>query len=130
MKAEGIFEVDLQPLDSYTTGREGIRLSRLSINKIFHGDLEAKSQGEMLSAMTATTGSAGYVAIEQVNGLLHGRPGTFVLQHFGMMSNGENHLILEVVPHSGTNQLTTLSGKMIIHIEDAQHFYTFEYSLA
>ena len=83
----------------------------------------------MLSAMTLVKGSAGYVAIEQVSGTLSGKKGSFVLQHFGTMRKGKDHLILEVVPDSGTDQLSGLAGRMLITIEDGQHFYEFEYEL-
>jgi hypothetical protein len=129
MKSTGEFEVNLQPLDSFVKGSMGITLGRMSIDKTFRGDLVARSQGEMLSVMTEVNGSAGYVAIEQVNGTLQGKRGTFVLQHYGIMSHGENRLVLEVVPDSGTGQLVNLSGKMIIKIEDDKHFYEFDYSL-
>jgi hypothetical protein len=127
MQATGEFEVNLQPLDSFAKGSEGITLGRMSIDKTFYGDLAAKSQGEMLSVMTNVKDSAGYVAIEQVNGTLQGKSGTFVLQHFGIMSHGENRLVLEVVPDSGTNQLANLSGKMTITIEGGKHYYEFDY---
>ena len=80
--------------------------------------------------MTAEKGSAGYVAIEQVSGTLSGRKAGFVLQHFGTMNKGQDHLILEVVPGSGTGQLSGLTGNMSIRIEDGRHFYEFEYELA
>ncbi len=129
MKSTGEFEVNLQPLDSFVKGSMGITLGRMSIDKTFRGDLVARSQGEMLSVMTEVNGSAGYVAIEQVNGTLQGKRGTFVLQHYGIMSHGENRLVLEVVPDSGTGQLVNLSGKMTIKIENDKHFYEFDYSL-
>ena len=129
MQATGKFEVNLQPLDSYATGSEGIALGRMSIDKTFQGDLEAKSLGEMLTAMTPVEGAAGYVAIEQASGTLHGKRGTFVLQHFGIMNARESRLVLEVVPDSGTGELVNLAGKMTIQIEDGQHSYIFDYSL-
>ena len=129
MQAVGMFNVNLQPLESYAKGSEGIALGRMSIDKTFQGDLEAKSHGEMLTAMTAVEGAAGYVAIEQVSGTLHGKHGTFVLQHFGIMNARESRLVLEVVPESGTSALVNLTGKMTIQIEDGKHGYTFDYSL-
>ena len=83
----------------------------------------------MLSVTTKVKGSAGYVAIEQVNGTLQGKRGTFVLQHFGIASYGENRLVLEVVPDSGTGELANLSGTMTISIEDDKHIYEFDYTL-
>ena len=129
MKITGEFEVELQPLDGYAQGSEGIRLGRMSIDKRFSGGLTAASQGEMLSAMTAVDGSAGYVAIEQVRGTLGGKKGSFVLQHFGIMTEGAGRLILEVVPGSGTGQLAGLSGAMSIDNADGRHVYEFVYDL-
>jgi len=129
MQATGEFEVNLQPLDPFAKGSEGISLGRMSIDKTFRGDLVAESQGEMLSVTTKVKGSAGYVAIEQVNGTLQGKRGTFVLQHFGIASRGANRLVLEVVPDSGTGQLANLSGTMTISIEDDKHTYEFDYTL-
>ena len=130
MKVLGTFEVNLQPLASFAEGNDNINLGRMSIEKTFSGELSATSQGEMLTAMTPVKGSAGYVAIEQVTGALSGRNGRFVLQHFGTMSQEHNFLLLEVVPDSGTGELTGISGKMSIRIEDGQHFYEFDYELA
>jgi uncharacterized protein DUF3224 len=130
MKISGIFEVKLSPLDLSVQGLDGVNLSRRSIDKQFKGALEATSKGEMLSAMTAVKGSAGYVAVEQVSGSLGGKKGSFVLQHFGTMENGANRLILEVVPNSGSGELAGLAGKMAIKIEGGQHSYEFEYELA
>ena len=101
----------------------------MSIDKRFRGDLDGVSRGEMLSVRGDVEGSAGYVALERVRGALHGRRGTFVLQHFGTMDRGESRLVLEVVPDSGTGELEHLSGSMSIRIEDGKHLYDFVYSL-
>lgn len=129
MKVNGEFEVNLTPLDYTHPAKNGISLGRMSIDKTFRGALEAESKGEMISAMTTTKGSAGYVAIEQVSGKLEGKSGSFVLQHFGTMKEGKDRLILEVVPDSGTDELKGISGKMAIKIENGKHFYEFEYKL-
>ena len=130
MKITGKFEVELKPLETYAQGNDEINLGRISIDKTFSGELEARSRGEMLTAMTPVKGSAGYVAIEQVSGSLSGKRGSFVLQHFGTMDRGSDRLLLEVVPDSGTGQLSGLSGEMAIRIEDGQHYYDFEFELA
>lgn len=127
-RATGSFDVQLAPLTPYVQ-EAGSMLGRLSIDKQFHGDLEATSRGEMLSAGTAVKGSAGYVAIERVSGTLHGLRGTFVLQHTGTMTRGAPSLSVTVVPDSGTDQLLGLVGSMTIIIEGAAHSYDFEYDL-
>ncbi|XOV78862.1 MAG: DUF3224 domain-containing protein [Aestuariibacter sp.] len=126
-KITGQFDVELSPLDSYAAGQHDINLARMSIDKKFHGELDALSKGEMLSARTAVQGSAGYVAIEQVEGTLSGRHGSFVLQHFGVLDRGKDRLILEVIPDSGTGELSGLIGIMSIIIEDGKHYYEFEF---
>ena len=119
-QASGTFEVKLAP----------VAPGRMSIDKQFHGDLEATSQGEMLMAGTEVKGSAGYVAMERVTGTLHGRAGAFTLQHSGTMTRGVPQLSVTVVPDSGTGQLVGLAGKMAIKIADGKHFYEFDYTLA
>ncbi len=126
--ATGTFEVKMNPLTLHETS-ENAMLARFSLTKQFSGDLEANSQGEMLSAGTPVSGSAGYVAIEQVRGSLHGLIGSFVLQHSGTMNRGNPNLSVTVVPDSGTGQLAGLAGKLEIRIEDGQHFYDLEYTL-
>jgi hypothetical protein len=125
--ASGPFDVKLTPQANDAPG-EGAALGRLSIDKRFHGDLDATSVGEMISAMTAVKGSASYSAIERVSGALHGRTGTFALQHTGIMNRGVPQLTITVVPDSGTGELAGLTGTMGIQIETGQHAYTFDYS--
>ncbi len=129
MHISGKFNVALKSIEPYADSKDGIKLGRMSINKTFFGDLAAISKGEMLSAQTSKPGSAGYVAMELVTGELLGKKGSFALQHFGTMTNGEQNLMLEVVPDSGAVELVGLKGKMNITIDDGQHFYTFEYEL-
>lgn len=129
MKINGTFSAILNPIDGYAKGENGVKLGRMSIEKRWNGELNAKSKGEMLSAMTPVEGSAGYVAIEQVTGTLAGKKGSFVFQHYGIMDKGQDRLILEVVPDSGTHELKGLTGKMAIRIEEGTHFYDFEFEL-
>ncbi len=123
IRARGPFEVKLspEPSDEY--------IGRMSMDKVFTGDLEAVGRGQMLSASTEIEGSAGYVAMERVSGTLHGRHGTFILQHSGTMTRGESRLTVSVVPDSGTGELDGLAGTMMIVVHDGQHTYDLEYTL-
>jgi hypothetical protein len=129
MLAKGSFDVKLTP-QKLSDVEADSSLGRMSLDKQFHGDLEAASKGEMLSAGTAVKGSAGYVAIERVTGTLHGRSGSFVLQHYGTMTRGQPELNILVVPDSGTDQLAGLAGKMQVIITSGKHDYEFEYTLS
>jgi len=125
--ATGPFEVKLTPQPGGEQ-TEGASLARMSIDKQFHGDLEATSKGEMLSAGSSVKGSAGYVAIEKVSGTLGGRKGTFVLQHSATMTRGVPQLSITVVPDSGSGELAGIAGRMNIVIAEGKHSYEFEYT--
>jgi hypothetical protein len=127
-QATGTFEVKLTP-DGPGDKAAGSHLGRMSIDKQFRGDLEATSKGEMLTAVTDVTGSAGYVAIERVSGTLHGRTGAFALQHTGTMTRGTPQMSVTVVPDSGAGELTGIAGTMTIIIESGKHSYKFDYTL-
>ena len=130
--ATGAFEVKVipQPQDDKVGDPT---VGRLALDKTFHGDLEATSKGQMLTASTETKGSAGYVAIERVSGTLRTAAGpltgTFALQHTGTLNRGVPEMSVTVVPDSGTGQLVSLAGKMTINIADGKHSYDFEYTL-
>lgn len=126
--AKGTFEVNVKPQPGDDANWGGF--IRLSIDKQFHGALEAKSRGQMLAAGDGSRGSSGgYVALERVNGTLGGRKGSFVLQHSGTMQQGVATLTITVVPGSGTEELQGLKGHMDILITSGKHDYVFEYSL-
>jgi hypothetical protein len=129
-RAAGGFDVTVSPEPHYEAAEGGVVLGRLALTKQFRGDLEATSIVQMLSAGTAVKGSAGYVAIERIVGRLHGRAGSFVLQHSGTMTRGQATLTVTVVPDSGTDELAGLAGTMSIEIVDGAHFYAFDYALA
>ena len=128
--ASGTFDVKVIPQKPDNKEAEAANFQRLSLDKQFHGDLEADSKGEMIGSMSDVKGSGGYVAMERVTGALSGRKGTFVLQQSGTMTGGIPKMAVTVVPDSGTGELTGISGSMTIRIEEGgRHFYDFEYSL-
>lgn len=128
LRAAGTFEVKVtpQPPDS-AIADSGI--SRLLLDKQFHGDLEGSSKGQMLACGGPPSGSGGYVAMERVTGTLSGRSGSFALQHTGTMDPGGVHLSVTVVPGSGTGQFAGIAGSMTIVIDAGKHSYTFDYTL-
>ena len=127
--ATGPFDVTLAPLDlSPVAAPAG--LGRMSLDKRFHGALEATSQGEMLAFRSADKRSGGYVAMETVRGTLDGRRGSFVLQHSSTMLHGAPAQSITVAPESGTDELAGLSGRMVVDIAaDGTHAYRFDYEL-
>ena len=126
---KGPFDVKRTAMENVDAGGDAA-FGRIRFEKRFHGELDATSVVEMLSAGNPASGSAGYVAVEHVMGTLQGRRGHFMLQHTGVMDRGQASLSVTVVPDSGTDQLTGLRGRLHIDIaEGGAHFYTFDYSL-
>jgi len=127
-RATGSFEVTLAPLETSNEAADA-KIGRMSIDKTFTGDLDATGRGEMLSGGSPAEGSAGYVAIERVTGILGGRNGSFLLQHSATMTPESRVLDIQVIPGSGTGELEGLTGTMSIEIEAGDHRYVLEYSI-
>jgi hypothetical protein len=126
--AQGVFEVKTAPLPA-DEATAATSIGRYSLDKVYHGDLDAASAGEMLGAGNPATGMAGYVAIEQVTGTLHGKRGSFALQHCGAMNAGAFDLNVRVVPGSGTDDLEGIAGTLTITIAAGKHSYSLDYTL-
>jgi len=130
-RASGTFDVTLTPQAAEENGNgngNDLNVGRMIIDKQFAGDLIATSRGQMLAVGTKIKGSAGYVAMEWVSGILQGRSGRFALQHSGTMTRGAPELSITVVPDSGTGELAGLSGRMTIEIVEGKHSYGFDYA--
>jgi len=127
--ASGTFDVKIVP----QSAEEKIgdpSIGRMSIDKQYHGDLEGTGLGQMLAGMaTDVKDSGAYVAIERVRGTLHGRTGSFAVQHRGIMTRGAQDLVITVIPDTGTEELAGIAGTMTIDIKDGKHFYGFDYTL-
>ncbi|WP_234443776.1 DUF3224 domain-containing protein [Streptomyces sp. NRRL B-24484] len=127
--AEGGFTVDSwepEVLDD----RPGAALARVTLTKTFRGGLAGTSTVHMISAADGAGQPAAYTAFERYTGELDGRKGSFVLQHCAPGSRGER-LVITVVPGTGTEELTGITGGFEIRIDDAGvHTYAFRYALA
>jgi hypothetical protein len=123
--AHGTFTVKVQPL----TPAPAEGLSRFSLDKQIHGDLEGTSKGEMLGGGDYTQGMAGYVAMEMITGTLNGKKGNFALQHSSTMDQSGSKMQIIVVPGSGAGELKGIAGTFTIKIESGQHFYDLDYTL-
>ncbi len=127
-QGKGSFDVAMAPTDhAPATG-----ISSMSLDKSYHGDLEGKGKGEMLSAGDPKLGNAGYVAIETIHGNLNGKTGGFALMQYGLMTTGvEPKLIATIVPGSGTGELSGIYGSMTLTpLPGGKHNFTIDYAFA
>jgi hypothetical protein len=128
--AKGTFETaGWTPQPPYDE-RDGVTLGVVTLTKTFSGDLTGTGLVTMLMATTPVEESRSYVALERIEGTLHGRAGSFVVQHDAISDRGEQSLRIRVVADSGTGELRGLRGEMGVVIgPDGGHSYTFDYTL-
>lgn len=131
MQAKGSFTVQMAPLETNSEffASAGLTPGRMGLQKVYSGDIDGCSSGEMLTLHTDVQSSAGYVAFEIFEGRLHGKQGGFALQHSGSMSATEQKLDLVIVPDSGSDELAGIFGAMRIEIKDGAHLYVLDYEL-
>lgn len=127
LNAAGTFDIQLAP----TGHAPDDSLQSLSLAKTYHGDLEATSRGEMLASGGPPSTSGGYVAMERITGTLAGRTGSFSAMQLGSMATGTApQMTMQIVPGSGTGDLSGLYGTMTIAVTAGQHHYTIHYGLS
>lgn len=132
-RAVSDFDVTEWNQEAYEDDAGTAGLARATVRKVFEGDLVGRSEAHLLMYQvdpTDPTGGAGYVASEVVTGVLLGRSGSFVLQHWGLMGEGPPRTGGSVIPGSGTGELLGLTGAVEIAVsEEGRHTLTLEFSL-
>ncbi len=124
--AKGTFPISMIP----ALGEVGGHVERFDFTKVFKGDLEANGTWVMLSCGDPNSGSAGYVAIESVDGRLGDRSGGFALSQLGMLHHGSQTLHYELVPGLGLGGLQGITGTFHLAVDaDGTHRYALEYQL-
>jgi hypothetical protein len=113
------FEITAWDEAPYDRAEEGPLLSRGTVKKTFHGELEGESVAELLMCQ-AEDGSAGYVAMERVTGRIGEMAGSFVIQHGGTHSEAGDEPFGTIVPGSGTGALEGIRGTAAFrHVGDS-----------
>ena len=123
------FEVTAWLPTPYDEPEQGPKLSRITVKKIFRGNIEAESTAELLMCQSED-GSAGYVATERVIGRIRDRSGSFVIQHGGaLVDNTPSDAFGYIVPGSGTGDLKGLRGKCSWYHDEHEATFTLDYEL-
>lgn len=126
--ASGTFNLDRWDEEQPHLERDGVKLTRAHVDKTFQGDLVGTSRTDITMVHTAA-GPAAYVGLELVEGALHGRKGTFLLQHGAGGTGGVPWMTWKIVETSGTGELAGLRGEGKIVAEQGRHSYTLDYEL-
>ena len=127
-RATATFDLDTWKEEPYDD-LDGTKLTRSRVTKTFHGDVEGRSIVELLMAY-ASEGSGAYCGLERIVGTVHGRPGSFILQHVAVSSRSGQTTSWAVVPDSGTGELRGMEGTGEIGREPGgAHTFTLDYDL-
>ena len=127
MRARGTFTVAMAPLPQDAPA--GSTHGRMSLDKMYSGDLTATGKGEMIAILPNAAGSGVYMAIERVTGVMNGKRGAFSLAHRGVMNRGAPDLSITIVPDSGDGDLAGIAGELTLTIANGVHSYDIEYTL-
>ncbi len=104
MSVSGTFDVKLEPQSN-----QDAPAGRMTIFKSYTGGLSGKGVGQMISKRTEG-GAAVYAAIEEFEGKVEGKAGSFTLFHNGYMSSSRQSLDVVIVEGSGTGELEGIQG--------------------
>jgi len=125
--AAGEFDVKIATPQMIAVPANASAIRRHVVEKEYHGGLNGRALGEMLSAGLPQQGQATYVALESFEGALDGIAGGFALAHLGEMDAGSEELRIGIVPGSGTGELLGIRGQLLIRREGDKHYYTLTY---
>lgn len=127
------FDITKWDEEPYREHGEGPELSRATVHKTFNGELAGESIAELLMCKADPgdfTAGAGYLASERFSGSIGTLTGSFVIQHGGLSGGGDEEAFGHVVPGSGTDDLTGISGDVeISQDDDGGHTFTMKYNL-
>jgi hypothetical protein len=120
------FEVTSWEQAPYDEPEGGPSLLRATVNKVFAGEVEGISTAELLMCRP-TANEAGYVGSERFIGRIGEKSGSFVIQH-GATQDGEAfNLFGNIVPGSGTDELSGIRGSATFRHDAGGAIFTLEY---
>jgi hypothetical protein len=121
----GIFQITGWDEKPYLENDDGSKQSHAKINQNYFGDLQGSSDIQYLMTYQMD-GTAIFVGFETVTGTINGKTGSFVIQHTGKFEAGAATSNFAIVPNSGKNELTNISGNgFFISGENGQAKYEF-----
>jgi hypothetical protein len=107
--ARATYKIDSWDESEIETFPDGSKLSRSRATQTFSGDITGQSVAES-TLFYRPDGTADYVTIERLDGAIHGRAGTVALRYIGTYDLKLARATFEVIPGSGTGELTGITG--------------------
>ena len=110
IEAECTFNVTAWDEKPYQEFEGGAKLTRAKVSLAYQGTLQGEANVEYLMSYTAK-GTASFVGMELIKGLLSGKSGSFVIQHVGTYGSDGARSAWVIVAGSGTGELADVTGK-------------------
>ena len=108
-KLEGIFQVTGWDEKPYSEESDGSKLTKAQVTQTYTGSIEGSSQVEYLMSHQDDK-SAVFVGMEKVTASIHGKSGSFIIQHSGKFENGVASSNFVIVAGSGQGELSGIEG--------------------
>lgn len=103
------FKIDSWKEDPFSKKEDGPTLIRASVIQSYSGSLKAKSTIEYLMT-NFEDGTSSFIGIEEIIGELDDKSGSFLLNHKGSHKDGVAKSTFEIIPQSGTSELSGIQG--------------------
>jgi hypothetical protein len=134
MRAEATFSVvrftptDVTPDPAIETA---LPVGVATMEKTYEGDVQGRSATIFTSAFDPGSGAGTYVALENFDGSVAGRTGSFAFVHSATTAgNDRSHEFFLVVPSSGTGALAGITGGGDLAVDaDGTHRFWLDYDL-
>ena len=120
------FQVTTWEAENTDETTENPTLSRVTVKKSFDGEVKGESVGELLMC-ASQDGAAGYTIMDRFFVEIEGRKGSFVAIHGGMTD--EMKASGKIVPNSGTDDLTGISGTLEFKSDESGKQIILDYML-
>ncbi|NQU49735.1 MAG: DUF3224 domain-containing protein [Planctomycetes bacterium] len=109
MEASSTFKIVDWDESPYAEFETGAKMTKAKVAQAYEGDLIGKGSVEFLMSHSSE-GTANFVGLELVTGVLAGRKGTFIIQHVGTFGSSGALSEWTIIPGSGTGELTGILG--------------------
>ncbi len=128
IEANCTFKVTGWDENPYNEFEDGAKLTKAKVSQLYEGDLSGEGSVEFLMSH-ASNGTASFVGIELITGILSGKTGSFIIQHIGTFDSNGACSNWTILPESGTGELVGISGGGSYAATDATVDMPFNYEI-
>ncbi|GAA1264942.1 hypothetical protein GCM10009677_16040 [Sphaerisporangium rubeum] len=110
-QSKGTYQITGWDEKPYSQEKGQATLAKARVTNTFDGDIQGEGVAEYLLVYPKGEGDASFIGLQEVNGTVNGRKGSFVLAIDGTFANGQAKGDWTVVDGSAKGELEGLKGK-------------------